>query len=96
MPDNKNLQVPLFDIALSLCDAMDLVSEKLANHHKSVAYTAVSIADELGLSKEQKNQLLLAGVLHDSGALSEKERDDIATFDSKRQPSHAELGYWLL
>ncbi len=92
----RNPRVPLFDLALSLCDAMDLVSERLASHHKCVAYTAVSIADELGLSKEQKNQLLLAGVLHDSGALSEKERDDIATFDVERQHSHAELGYQLL
>ena len=92
----ENPRIPLFDLALSLCDAMDLVSERLANHHKCVAYTAVSIADELGLSKEQKNQLLLAGVLHDSGALSEKERDNIATFNAERQHSHAELGYRLL
>ena len=94
----ENPRIPLFDLALSLCDAMDLVSERLASHHKCVAYTAVSIADELGLSNEQKNQLLLAGVLHDSGVLSEKERDDLAIFDAEtgRLHQHAERGYQLL
>lgn len=33
----RNLQIPLFDLAMSLSDAMDLVSEKLADHHKGVA-----------------------------------------------------------
>lgn len=92
----RNLQIPLFDIAISLSDAMDLVSRKLANHHKCVAYTAMCIAQELGLPTEQQNELLLAGILHDSGSLSESERDDILTFDAKHKHHHAELGYRLL
>lgn len=90
------LRVPLFELAVSLSDAMDLVSPVLANHHKCVAYTAVCIAEELDLAEEQQNDLLLAGLLHDSGALSEKERKDLLIFDAESHHRHAELGYRML
>jgi len=91
----KEPQIPLFDLVVSLSKAMDLVSPAIVGHHKRVAYTALSIGAELGLPMEQQNELVLAGALHDSGALSIKERLDALEFDLENPHKHAELGYRL-
>lgn len=96
----KEPVVRLFDLSACLSDAMDLVAPALVNHHKRVAYIAHSIADELDLPKEEQNNLLLTGLLHDSGALSLKEKLDILQFESKFAPGdhckHPYRGYLLL
>jgi HD-GYP domain-containing protein (c-di-GMP phosphodiesterase class II) len=91
----KESRIPLFDMVMCLSNAMDLVSQAAVDHHKRVAYIALSIADEMGLSTEEQNSLLWAGLLHDSGALSLKERLDIIQFKVENPYEHAELGYLL-
>ncbi|OCL27898.1 phosphohydrolase [Orenia metallireducens] len=73
---NVELNVPLFDMVMCLSDAMDLVSPIVTGHHKRVAYIASSIGKELGLSKEDEKDLIIAGALHDAGAFSLNERMD--------------------
>jgi HD-GYP domain-containing protein (c-di-GMP phosphodiesterase class II) len=92
----KRFRIPFFDLVASLSDAMDLVTLNLANHHNRVAYIAASIADEYGLTKDDQDDLLFAGVLHDIGALSRKERIDTLTFHTEHQDKHSELGYLVL
>jgi HD-GYP domain-containing protein (c-di-GMP phosphodiesterase class II) len=89
-------QIPLFDLIMCLSGATDLVSISVANHHKQVAYIAFSMGQELGLPIEEQNDLLLAGSLHDIGALSLKERLNLLQFDVENPHRHAELGYLLL
>ena len=91
----KELRIPLFDMVMCLSNAMDLVSQVVADHHKRVAYIALSIADEMGLSIEEQNNLLLAGLLHDSGAFSLKERITTLQFEVENPYEHAEIGYLL-
>ena len=52
----KEPKVKLFDLLISLSDAVDLVSPLIVNHHKEVAYIAVSIALELGLPKKTQRK----------------------------------------
>lgn len=96
----REVRIPLLDLVTCLSTAMDLVSPAVVNHHKRVAYIALNIAAELGLSTEEQNNLLLAGLLHDSGALSLKDRLDTLHFELEfeaRDPhDHAYLGYLLL
>lgn len=92
----KELQVPLFDVTMCLSNAIDLVSPNLVNHHKQVAYISSSIAAEFGLSKEEQRELLLAGALHDIGAMSLKERLETLKFELNSPHQHAELGYHVL
>ncbi|MFH1015153.1 MAG: HD domain-containing protein, partial [Nitrospirota bacterium] len=92
----KELQIPLLDLIVCLSDAMDLVSPEVVNHHKQVAYIAFSIGTKLNLPVEQRNNLMLAGALHDSGAFSLKERLDTLQFEVENPHQHAELGYLLL
>ncbi len=89
-------QVRLFDIIKCLSMAMDLISPEVVNHHERVAYIAFSIGSELGLSVDEQNDLILAGALHDSGALSLEERLDFLEFETANPHRHAELGYLLL
>jgi HD-GYP domain-containing protein (c-di-GMP phosphodiesterase class II) len=86
----------LFNLVFSLSSAIDLVSPVVVGHQKRVAYIALSIGAELGLPREQQEELLLAGALHDCGAFSLKERLDILRFDHENPHKHAELGYLLL
>jgi len=92
----KELQIRLFDLVISLSNAIDLVSSAVDRHHKRVAYIALSIGAELGLPMEQQKELMLAGALHDCGALSLKERLANLQFELENPHEHAELGYLLL
>ena len=92
----KEPRVHLFDIVMCLSGAMDLVNPALVNHHKQVAHIAFSIGTQLGLPNDQRNELVLAGLLHDSGALSLEERLGTLSFELEAPHKHAELGYLLL
>ncbi|AGB40882.1 HD-GYP domain-containing protein [Halobacteroides halobius DSM 5150] len=93
------LEVSLFDMVVSLSDALDLISSTVTGHHKRVAYIATSIADKLDLSQQEKEELLIAGALHDVGALALNKKLSSLMFDfnaSTDVGNHAELGYQTL
>ncbi|MDD5398827.1 MAG: HD domain-containing protein [Dehalococcoidia bacterium] len=92
----KELKIPLFDLVSCLSNAMDMVNPLLVDHHKQVAYIAFRIARELGFSQEQQQELVLAGFLHDIGALSSAEKLQALHFEFDNPQKHAELGYLLL
>ncbi|MFH1453546.1 MAG: HD domain-containing phosphohydrolase [Armatimonadota bacterium] len=91
-------KVSEFDLVMSISEAVDLVNPALFNHHMSVAYIAFRIAAEIGLPEEEQGRIVLAGALHDVGALSIKERLNALDFDEKSTDiyRHAEAGYILL
>lgn len=92
----KEIHVPLFDLISCLSDVIDLVNPELVNHHKKVAYIAYCLARQLGLPNKEKNDLLLAGMLHDIGALSGRERIRSMQFEVHNPHRHAEMGGRLL
>jgi HD-GYP domain-containing protein (c-di-GMP phosphodiesterase class II) len=92
----KDPQLTLFDLAICLSDACDLVSPSLGNHHKQVAYMASRIGTELGLDDDSQKDLVLAGTMHDIGALSLNEQLDDLRFEIAHINVHAEVGYSLL
>lgn len=92
----REIHVPLFDLITCLSDVIDLVNPALVNHHKRVAYIAYCLATQLGLPNKKKNDLLLAGMLHDIGALSCQERIWTMQFELHNPHRHAEMGGRLL
>ena len=88
--------IPLFDLVLCVSDAVDLVSQSVAQHHKQVAYLAQAIAREMGIPHETRHEIVLAGMLHDIGALSLQERLELLHFDTQDPHRHAEIAYRLL
>lgn len=92
----KDLNITLFDLAVCLSDAMDMVSPPLVNHHKQVAYIASQIGKESGLPESRQRNLMLAGALHDAGALSLKDRLDTLSFEVRDANTHCTVGADLL
>ncbi|HEY6838509.1 MAG TPA: HD domain-containing phosphohydrolase, partial [Geobacteraceae bacterium] len=92
----KDVNIPLFDLITCLSDVIDLVNPELVNHHSKVAYIAYSIGTQLDLSRTERNELLLAGKLHDIGALSCQERMNTLRFELNNPRRHAEMGGELL
>lgn len=90
------LQVSAFELVICLSHAMDLVSRAVVDHHKRVAFMAMRIGQEMGLSEEVIARLVFAGLIHDAGALSTG--DDLHEFyyDMRDPHAHAETGYRLL
>ncbi|MHB8883072.1 MAG: HD-GYP domain-containing protein [Thermodesulfovibrionales bacterium] len=92
----KALNVPLIEMSMCLSNALDLVSSRVVDHHKRVAYIACSIAAELGMPEDEREILMLAGLLHDIGAISAKDRLETLQFELENPDFHAELGYRLI
>ncbi|MDP2157982.1 MAG: HD domain-containing protein [Nitrospirota bacterium] len=88
--------IRLIDLITCLSDAMDYIDPAVVSHHKQVAYIASCLGEEMGLSEEEQRDLILAGVLHDIGAFSLKERKDTLQFEINAPQTHAERGYILL
>ena len=86
----------IFELVDSLATALDAINPAIDAHHKVVCYIAAAIADELGLPRQDYNDLFVAAYLHDIGSLPLAERMRILEFEMKSPHLHAELGYNLL
>lgn len=88
-------QVRYLDMIGGMAGAMDLISPAVANHHARVGYFAARLGAVLGLSDTDRRDLVLAGLMHDAGALSLKTRLDALAFDSDEH-THADIGSRLV
>jgi HD-GYP domain-containing protein (c-di-GMP phosphodiesterase class II) len=84
------------DFGLALGEVVDLVSPELARHHAKVASLAFRVAEEMGLPSEECREIMLAGALHDIGALSAAERVALLEFEARAPLRHAIAGAELL
>lgn len=89
-------RVPAFDLVTCLSNIIDLVSPTVVNHHTHVAYISLKLGEELGLPSDKQAKLVIAGLLHDVGALSLQERLESLKFDLNTSQKHAERGYYFL
>jgi HD-GYP domain-containing protein (c-di-GMP phosphodiesterase class II) len=94
--DKTAIRIPLGDMVICLSDAVDMVSRQVANHHKRVAMFGHAIAKEMGLNAGPVNDVLMAGLVHDVGALTLQERLDLLQFEEAPGDRHSERGYSLL
>lgn len=91
--------IALIDIVLALSSAIDLIDPNLTDHHKRVAYISYCIAKEMNLPENDIKDLVFAGLLHDCGAISVLERNNMFEFKFKTNPAHGEShGYkgWFI
>jgi putative nucleotidyltransferase with HDIG domain len=94
--DNRNIQVNMFSLIISLSNACDLVRPELFSHHKQVAYLSFKIAEKMNLPSDQCQNALLSGLLHDIGALSVNERLELLENEPLSMNDHAFIGASLL
>ena len=90
------MRIKLYDLMFSLSSAMDLVAPELFNHHQQVAYLSYHLGKEMGLNAEDSLNLLMAGIVHDIGSLSLKERLVMIRDEMEEISSHAFRGASLL
>jgi len=91
-------RIDLNEVVLALSDALDLVGTQVVQHGKRVAFMACACGRSLGLEERERDDLLLAAVLHDCGVsssrLHRKLLDEDLSFEDAR--GHAEAGADLL
>jgi len=85
-------QVSLSDMVMCLSGALDLVNVRISDHNEQVACISFFIAEALGMRGNDLVDVTLAGLLHDIGALSLKERLDLLKYDIEDTRRHSELG----
>ncbi len=88
--------VNLLDFVVSIASAIDHIDARVAHHHKRVAYIASQIAREMRAPQKTQHDLIIAGLLHDIGVLSVRERNLLAEYDEATDNAHCEAGFLLL
>ncbi len=73
----QELNVKFNNFLLSLSDAMDMASPSIAAHQIRTAFIAWRIASAADLPKDKIEKIYLAALLHDIGALSLEEKQNI-------------------
>lgn len=99
-PGTNAMRIPMWDLVVGLSNAADLVDPALHGHHRRVAFIAGRLAADLGLPREERGDAILAGLLHDVGALYLKDRLRLLDFECDFRSSdadlHSEAGFRLL
>jgi HD-GYP domain-containing protein (c-di-GMP phosphodiesterase class II) len=93
---NGRVHVDIFDLVTSIAGVVDAMSSTVADHHMKVAYLAYRIGEALGVPEAERQELAMAGALHDIGAFSLQERLDLLAFEDKQPGRHSMAGYLLL
>lgn len=87
------LNVKFSNFLLSLSDAMDIASPRIASHQMRTAFIAWKLAAAAGLSEDRIEKIYLAALLHDIGALSLEEKVQLhAGFENINPEIHCILG----
>lgn len=94
--DQSSDRFSLFEVARGLSSALDLIDPAVVAHHARVACLAHSIAAEMNLPPNEQQKVLWAGLLHDIGAFSLRERLEFLKFDVEEWYGHSELGFRLV
>ncbi len=92
MADINKTLISMYDLLICITNAGDLVRPEFEEHHQRVAYIAYQIADHMGLPALEKRDIVLAGLLHDIGALSIDERMELLENEPPTARSHAYRG----
>ena len=92
----NDIKVSILDLLRCLSRAQDLVNTELSRHHQQVAYLAFRLAERMGLGFEEKKHILLAGLLHDIGALALNENLEKIDDESSMALNHGYFGSALL
>jgi HD-GYP domain-containing protein (c-di-GMP phosphodiesterase class II) len=74
------IDVKFFDVVLCVSRALDLLSASLFDHHLRVAYIGARLTEALGLGVKEEQDVVIAGALHDVGAVSSAVRLSLADY----------------
>ncbi|WP_099204229.1 HD domain-containing phosphohydrolase [Scatolibacter rhodanostii] len=96
MSYNKKYFSNLYDLLICITKAVDLISPETANHHQQVAFIAYELSETLNLSIEDKQDVVLASLVHDLGSLSLWDKLDFMDELPDHVHQHSFIGAKLL
>jgi HD-GYP domain-containing protein (c-di-GMP phosphodiesterase class II) len=89
-------QISLKGTLISLIESIDMFNYLLKNHHRRVAIISYNLGFHLGLSITELKNLVFAASLHDIGALTVVERDNLIKMDVENPRNHEIIGCAML
>lgn len=92
----ESVRVKLLNLLLSLSDALELANSHLSQHQLRTAFISWEISKTLHLPDDATNNLFVAALLHDVGALSPEEKIEILKSETIAPEPHCILGEKLL
>lgn len=90
------MKVDLYEVLLTIINAIDLINPILKRHHSRTAVLAYYIGVEHGIEGQALAELLIAALLHDIGALTVTDANALVELDVKNPEAHAKLGAGML
>ncbi|MGB5158346.1 HD domain-containing phosphohydrolase [Desulfobacterium sp. N47] len=73
----SSVRVNLGNLLLSLSDAMELAGPEIAQHQQRTAFIVWQMAKAAGFPKETVEEIFIAALMHDIGALSLEEKESL-------------------
>jgi len=92
----NKIRIKIDELLKTISMTQDLSVEKLTNHQQQVAYLSYRLAQHLKLPLEKQYDIYIAGLIHDIGALSSKERLEIVDNEPFNINNHAFRGAKLI
>jgi HD-GYP domain-containing protein (c-di-GMP phosphodiesterase class II) len=92
----QKISINLSCLLLSLSDALDLASSELSQHQLRTAFIAWEVGNVANLSSNEMEQLFIAALLHDIGALSPEDKINIHHAEVINPEAHCILGERIL
>lgn len=92
----KRLAISMCEFFLSYSEALDFISPEIVKHHYDVAYLSAEILKKINASSEERQNVILAALVHDIGIFSLRERTTSIRFEFEHEDRHALVGALLL
>ncbi len=89
-------RVNIFNLATAIAKVVDMMNPVIGCHHMQVAYFGYQLADALAVPDHDKFEIFVAGLLHDIGAFSLRERPDLLEFEDDKPGDHAIAGSLII
>ncbi|KAB2953352.1 HD domain-containing protein [Heliorestis acidaminivorans] len=90
------LSIDVSRLLSALSMSLDFTTKGLTNHHRRVAYIALSLGKTMQLSPEKMHTLFCASTLHDIGAITFADKHTLASMEINSPEIHCEKGYQFL
>ena len=90
------IQTSYKEMLVTIIQSLDLINAILKNHHRRTAVISYHLGRAFGLNQADLKLLVMAASVHDLGALSVIERDQLMILDVENPEPHAILGSAML
>jgi HD-GYP domain-containing protein (c-di-GMP phosphodiesterase class II) len=90
------MKINIAQLLINLSRSLDWSGQGLLAHHQHVAFMSMELGQAAGMKGNALIELFKAAIVHDIGALSWSEKEDLLFFDVQNTPPHCQRGYSLL